>query len=151
MFQHHNKYTKASFVILCLSSLVGLIFMGMFLPSLTAEQPVLIYILSAVLSLMLLLNTYFAYQIYRRSMPALKLCLWLYGLQILGFETENWALSLNFGMNFSVSWEYETTNITINLLAIIIWFVVFMALRSVNQANKNVNVDSAIKTPLELH
>lgn len=136
MFESHNKFTKLSYWLLALSSLTGFIFMGMFLPSLFDAQPTLVYALVAILSLMLILNTYFAYRIYRHSTSALKWCLWLYGLQIIGFETENWALSLTFGMKFTITWTYETTNITINLLAIVIWFVVLKALRSVSIANK---------------
>jgi hypothetical protein len=110
--------------------------MGILFPSLVDEQPTLIYGLVAILSLMLILNTYFAYRIYKRSISALKWCLWLYGLQIIGFETENYALSLTFGMKFTITWSYETTNITFNLLAIVIWFLVLKALRSVSIANK---------------
>jgi hypothetical protein len=136
MFGSHNIFTKLSYWLLALSSLSGFIFMGMIFPSLVDEQPTLVYALVVILSLMLILNTYFAYRIYHKSISALKLCLWLYGLQVIGFETENWALSLTFGMKFTISWSYETTNITINLLAIAIWFVVFKALRSVSLANK---------------
>jgi len=135
MFEHHNKYTRTSYWLLSISSLAGFLIMGMFLPSLGGEQPVLIYGIEILLSIMLLLNTYFAYRIFKKSTRALKLCLWLYGLQIIGFETENWALSLNFGMDASLTWSYESTNITFNLLAIIIWFAVFKALRSVTKAN----------------
>ncbi len=88
---------------------------------------------------MLALNTYFAYLIYKRSLRALKLCLWLYGLQIIGFETENWALSLNFGMNVSMSFVYNSTLVTINLLAIVIFMVILLAYRSVIGANKSNN------------
>ena len=136
MFEYHNKFTKLSYWLLALSSLSGFIFMGMLFPSLVDEQPTLIYGLVAVLSLMLILNTYFAYRIYKHSLSALKWCLWLYGLQVIGFETENYALSLTFGMKFTVTWTYETTNITFNLLAIAIWFVVLKALRSISIANK---------------
>lgn len=142
MFESHNKFSKLSYWLLALSSLSGFIFMGMFFPSLVDEQPTLIYALVAILSLMLILNTYFSYRIYHRSISALKWCLWLYGLQIIGFETENWALSLTFGMKFIVTWSYETTNININLLAIIIWFVVLKALRSVSITKKEVQMIS---------
>lgn len=141
MFESHNKFTKLSYWLLGLSSLSGFIFMDMFFPSLVDEQPTLIYALVAILSLMLILNTYFAYRIYHHSVSALKWCLWLYGLQIIGFETENWALSLTFGMKFNITWTYETTNITINLLAILIWFLVLKALRSVSIANKPIKQD----------
>ncbi len=136
MFKYHNKFTKLSYWLLALSSLSGFIFMGMLFPSLVDGQPTLIYGLVAVLSLMLILNTYFAYRIYKHSLSALKWCLWLYGLQVIGFETENYALSLTFGMKFTVTWTYETTNITFNLLAIAIWFVVLKALRCISIANK---------------
>ena len=136
MFESHNKFTKLSYWLLALSSLSGFIFMGMFIPSLDSGQPIVIYVLVVILGLMLILNTYFAYRIYHRSISVLKWCLWLYGLQIIGFETENWAFSLTFGMKFTISFTHETTNITINLLAIVIWFVVFKALRSVSLANK---------------
>lgn len=141
MFEYHNKYTKTSYWLLAISSLVGFVFMGMFLPSLGGDQPVLIYGIAILLSIMLLLNTYFAYRIFKKSTRTLKLCLWLYGIQIIGFETENWALSLNFGMNASLTWSYESTNITFNILAIIIWFVIFKALRSVTKANNPLKGD----------
>ncbi|WP_438467007.1 hypothetical protein [Marinomonas sp. PE14-40] len=62
-------------------------------------------------------------------------------MQIIGFETENWALSLNFGMNASLTWSYEFTNITFNVLAILIWFVVFKVLLSVTKANNPLKGD----------
>jgi len=142
MFEEHNKLTKASYWLLGLSSLVGFAFVGMLLPQLTWDQPWLSYVIAAILCLMLICNTYFAYRIYKRSIKALKFCTWLYGLQILGFETENWAFSLNFGMNASISWAYESNEITINLLAIAIFVVVFLAYRGVVSANKSKQQDS---------
>lgn len=135
MFEYHNKYTKLSYWLLVISSLFGFIFMGIFLLGLGGGQSLLIYGLAFLLSLMLILNTYFAYRIFKKSNRALKLCLWLYGFQIIGFESENWALSLNFGINTSITWSNGSTNITFNVLAVIIWFVIFKALRSVTKAN----------------
>lgn len=140
MFNHHNKYTKISYWILGGSSLVGFAFIGILLSSLTDAQPLLVYGISALLSSMLILNTYFAYRIFKKSTKALRLSLWLYGLQIIGFESENWELSLNFGMNVSVTWSYGTTNITFNLLAIIIFLVVFKALKSVKNSKPQLNI-----------
>ena len=136
MFEEHNKLTKASYWLLAISSLVGFAFLYVILTQLQWDQPWVTYVVSAVLSLMLIFNTYFAYRIYKRSVRALKFCMWLYGLQIIGFETENWAFSFNFGMNISVSWAYESTEVTINLLAILIFIVIFLAYRSINSANK---------------
>lgn len=147
MFEEHNKLTKASYWLLAISSLVGFAFLGMLLPQLTWDQPWLSYVIATVLSLMLICNTYFAYRIYKRSIKALKFCLWLYGLQILGFETENWAFSLNFGMNASISWVYESNEVTINLLAIVIFVVVFFAYRSIKSANKLSNRDAVTGAP----
>jgi len=139
MFEEHNKLTKTSYWLLAISSLVGFIFVAATLPQLTWGAPWVSYALAAALSLMLALNTYFAYLIYKRSIKALKLCFWLYGLQIIGFETENWALSLNFGMNVSVSFVHNSTLVTINLLAIVIFVVILLAYRSVIGANKSIN------------
>ena len=58
MFEHHNKYTRTSYWLLSISSLAGFLIMGMFLPSLGGEQPVLIYGIEILLSIMLLLNTW---------------------------------------------------------------------------------------------
>ena len=136
MFASHNKYTKLSYWILAISSIIGFIVMGMLIPSVTQNQPVLMYILVSVLSTMLLLNTFFAYKVFKRSVSALKWCLWLYGLQIIGFESANWAFSLTFGLQFTITWAIGETSVTFNLMAIVIWFLVFKALRSVNTANK---------------
>lgn len=143
MFESHNKYTKLSYWALALSSIVGFVVMGMLVPSLTQNQPVLMYVLVSVLSAMLFLNTYFSYKIFKRSVSALKWCLWLYGLQIIGFESANWALSLTFGLQFTITWAVGETSITFNLMAIAIWFLVFQALRSVNAANKLSQQDAA--------
>ncbi|MDQ2077118.1 hypothetical protein [Marinimicrobium sp. ABcell2] len=141
MFGEHNRLTKTSYWLLAISSLAGFVFMALVLPQLAWDTPWISYALVTALGLMLVLNTYFAYLIYKRSLKALKLCLWLYGLQIIGFETENWALSLNFGMNVSVSWMYKSTEVTINLLAIVIFVVIFLAYRSVRSANKSINYE----------
>lgn len=139
MFEEHNKLTKASYWLLATGSLVGFVFMAVALPQLTWDTPWISCVILAVLSLMLTLNTYFAYLVYKRSLKALKLCLWLYGLQVIGFETENWALSLNFRMNISVSWSFNSTEVTINLLATVIFVVMLLAYRTVRGANKSIN------------
>lgn len=139
MFEEHNKLTKASYWLLAISSLIGFVFIAAILPQLTWDTPWVSYVLVAVLGLMLALNTYFAYLIYKRSLKALKLCLWLYGLQIIGFETDNWALSFNFGMNMSVSWSFNSTEVTINFLAAAIFVIILLAYRSVRGANKSIN------------
>ncbi len=41
--------------------------------------------------------------------------------------------------------------ILINLLAIIIWFIIYKSLRSVRSANQSVHVDSATEIRFELH
>ena len=132
MFKLHNKYTKTSYWLLAASSISGFIMMGMLLPSLMGNQLILTYIVVSVLSLMLLLNTYLAYQVFKKNKSALKWCLWLYGLQVVGFESANWGLSLTFGMQLTVTWSIGEANITFNLLAIVIWFVVYKALHSLN-------------------
>lgn len=136
MFESHNKYTILSYWTLALSGGVGFVAMGMLIPSVTQNQPLLMYILISVLSAMLLLNTYLGYKLFKRRFSALKWCLWLYGLQIIGFESADWAFSLIFGLQLTISWEIGESNLTINLMAIIIWLLVFKALRSVNTANK---------------
>ncbi|MES2604861.1 MAG: hypothetical protein V4603_07980 [Pseudomonadota bacterium] len=139
MFEKHNKLTRTSYWLIAASSLAGFFSMAAVLPSFMAEHSGISYVLGTALSLMLLLNTYFAYLIYKRSLRALKLCLWLYGLQIIGFETDSWAFSLNFGMNVSVGWTYGSTAITLNLLAIAIFAFIFLSYRSVATANKSNN------------
>ncbi len=143
MFESHNKYTKLSYWTLAISSVVGFVAMGMLIPSVTQNQMISMYILISVLSAMLLLNTYLAYKIFKRSVSALKWCLWLYGLQIIGFETANWGFSLIFGLQLTISWAIGESSLTINLMAIIIWFLVFNALCSVNTANKLSQQDAA--------
>ncbi|SEA98428.1 hypothetical protein SAMN04488051_11182 [Alkalimonas amylolytica] len=143
MFESHNKYTILTYWTLALSSVVGFVVMGMLIPSATQNQTLLMYILISVLSVMLLLNTYLAYKVFKRSVFALKWCLWLYGLQIIGFETANWGFSLIFGLQINISWAIGESSLTINLMAIIIWFLVFKALRSVNAANKLSQQDAA--------
>jgi len=131
MFKTHNKYTIATFSILGISSLIGFYFIGMMYTLFGNEEPLLIYVVAGILSVMFLLNTYFAYLIFKRSLRALRFSFWLYAAQILGFDTGNWALSLNFGMNLSISFSYETTEVTINILAIIICVVAHLAYCSI--------------------
>jgi hypothetical protein len=117
--------------------------MGMLIPSVTQNQMFSMHILVSALSAMLLLNTYLAYKVFKRSYSALKWCLWLCGLQIIGFESADWAFSLIFGLQLTISWEIGESSLTINLMAIIIWLLVFKALRSVNTANKLSQQDAA--------
>ena len=131
MFKRHNKYTIAMYSVLGVSSFIGFYVLGMLYTTFGNDQPLLTYVVVGILSVMLLLNTYFAYLIYKGSLRALRFSFWLYAVQILGFDTGYWALSLNFGMNLSISFNYETTDVTINMLAIIICVIAHLAYRSI--------------------
>jgi hypothetical protein len=89
------------------------------------------YILVSALLVILVLNTYFAYRIYKLSEKALTLSLWLYGLQIVGIETEHLSFSLSLGLQLTFSWSVESVSISVNLASIIIWLIVYSALKSV--------------------
>lgn len=134
MFESHNMYTKLSYWTLALSSVAGFVAMSMLILSVTQNQMFSMYILISALSTMLLLNTYLAYKVFKRSFSALKWCLWLYGLQIVGFETAHWSFSLIFGLQLSISWTIGDFSLAINFMAIVILFLVFKAIRSVNAA-----------------
>lgn len=144
MFEKHNKLTRISYWLLTINGLIGFALIGSILPQLTWNLPWISYVIVAMLCLILIFNTYAAYAIYKRNFKALKLCMWLYGVQIVGFETENWAFSLNFGMNASISWVYETNEITINLLAIVIFTLVFLSYRSINKLRDSDSVSSSV-------
>jgi hypothetical protein len=133
MFEEHNRLTKATYWLLAISSLVGFVIITVFTPQFIREQPWPLYVLTAASSLMLILNTYLAYLVYTRSLKALQLCLWLYGLQVVGLKTENFlALHLTFTVNPTMSLgTLGSTQITINLLAVAIYIVILSAYRSV--------------------
>lgn len=139
MFEEHNKLTKASYWLLAISSLVGFPSMALVFLQLTQEAPWGSYALVAALTLMLALNTYFAYLIFKRSLNALKLSLWLYALQTIGIEAGSWDLGLSFGMNVSARLVFGSTEVIVNLLALLVFVVIFRAYRSVQGANRSMN------------
>jgi hypothetical protein len=134
MFSHHNFKTTLAYWTLAVSSLVGAMTMALVVPQLiTSGSETSMYVLVSALLVMLILNTYFAYSIYQRSEKALTLCLWLYGLQIIGFKTEYLSFSLSFGFQLTFSWSFDSFSFSVNLAAIIIWFIVYSALKSVRK------------------
>lgn len=133
MFESHNKLTTVSYRLLAFNGGAGFIFMGLYLPSLVSEQ--------LLLFLLLVLNAYFAYRIYHKSVSAIKWCLWLYGLQIVGLSTKNWSVGLASGMKVNITLSYEAINITVNLMALVIWVVLLLALFSLSNANKSLLAD----------
>lgn len=137
MFQEHNKLTKTTYWLLAISSIVGLIVLTAFMPQFLHGEPWPIYALTAVVVLMFIINTYLAYLVYVRSVKALQICVWLYGLQIVGFKTENWTFSLAFTVNPTVSIVgLGSTVIVVNLAAIAIFCVIVSAYRSIKDDSK---------------
>lgn len=136
MFEDHNKLTKASYWILSISSVIGFIALALVLPQLASSGSWFIGIIGAVLTLMFLLNTYFAYLIYKRSLKAIKFCMWLYGLQIFGFDSESFSFGLTFGLQAFLSINIGSSTLTINFAAIIVFIVLLLAHKSANNANK---------------
>lgn len=134
MFLYHNFNTRLAYWVLAISSLIGVVTLALMALQLTASESAnFMYMLILVLSVMLVFNTYFAYEIYKLSERALTLCLWLYGLQIVGFETEHLSLSMSFGLQLNFSWSFDSFSFSVNLAAIIIWFIVYSALKSVRK------------------
>lgn len=132
MFSHHNFNTKLAYWAMAVSSLIGVVTMTLVASQLIPNQSATyMYILVFALLVILVLNTYFAYKIYKLSEKALTLSLWLYGLQIVGFETEHLTFSLSCGLQLTFSWSVESVSISVNLAAIIIWLIVYSALKSV--------------------
>lgn len=131
MFDQHNKLTTTSYIVLGVSSLIGFIFIVIILGLNGPNQGWPHFLIAGIMCLVLFLNTYLAFKIYKRSKRALVFSLWLYGLQVLGFETENWAFAFEFGMTATASFDYEGITLNINLLAIVIFSILFFAYRSV--------------------
>lgn len=123
-FKEHNRYTRATYWVLFVGSAVGFVFVGGLLltgMTLKTELPKMWFVvLTIILSGMLIANSYIAYKIYKKSYSAFRLCLILYGIQILGFETENWALQLNFGMSVAITIGIGSVKVTLNMMAIAI-------------------------------
>ncbi len=128
---HHNKYTKLTYWLLGLGSCLGLVFLWALALMFASGQPLFIWGLAIVLTLMLGINSYFAYQIYRKNFKVLKWVMWLYAFQIIGFETENWAYSFSFGLQLNVSLPLGSAKVVINLFSILILFVVYKAIKGI--------------------
>ncbi|MBX2808412.1 MAG: hypothetical protein KTR20_07245 [Cellvibrionaceae bacterium] len=137
MFENHNKLTKASYWLLAISSVIGFIISMSTLPQLASPGSWPVSIMGVVLTLVFLLNAYFAYLIYKRSLKAIKFCMWLYGLQILGFESENVSFSLAFGLQVFLSINSGSGILTINFAATVVFIILLLAYRSVKNANKD--------------
>ncbi|PTP56832.1 hypothetical protein CWO01_23840 [Vibrio splendidus] len=136
MFESHNKYTKAICIILILSSVIGLISVGGLFTYLTLDQPPIILGMVILLLGMLLTSIYFSYAVYNKNLRVLKLCYLLYALQLVGFETDSYALSLTFGLKFFVNFNVGNIMLSINLMAIAIMFLVYKSLQRISIANK---------------
>jgi len=134
MFLYHDFNTRSAYWVLTANSLIGIVTIALIAFQLiTSESATFMYMLISVLSVMLILNIYFAYRIYKLSKKALVLCLWLYGLQIVGFETEQLMFSMSFGLQLNFSWSFDRFSFSVNLAAIIILFIVYSALKSVSK------------------
>lgn len=132
MFSHHNFNTKLAYWTMAVSSLIGVVTMTLVAPQLMPDKSAAyMYILVSGLSVILVLNTYFAYKIYKLSEKALTLSLWLYSLQVVGFETEHLTFSLSCGLQLTFSWSVGSVSLSVNLASIIIWLIVYSALKSV--------------------
>ncbi|MBU2057244.1 MAG: hypothetical protein KJ556_06940 [Gammaproteobacteria bacterium] len=134
MFLHHNFNTKLAYWTLAVSSLVGVVTISLMTTQLiTNQSATFMHILVSALLAMLVLNTYFTYRLYKLSEKALILCLWLYGVQVVGVETEYLLFSLSFGFQFTFSLSFDSFSLSVNLAALIIWFIVYSALKSVRK------------------
>ena len=133
MFDQHSGYSRAVYILLAINSLAGIAFTGAILPQLVPESDFIETVLVTVP--VLLINTYFAYRIYKKSGKALKLSAWFYSLQIIGIETDSVAFSLDSGMRILLVWENEGIQFAVNLLAMVTLIVILLALRNVVRNN----------------
>lgn len=148
MFLQHNFKTRLAYWAVALSSVIGVVSLTLIASQLiTTATATLVYVLIYFLFAMLILNTFFAYKIHKRSKKALMLCLLLYGIQIFGFETEHLAFSLNFGFQLTISVPFYRFSLSANFAAVIIWLIVYSALKSVRkQVAEKADYDSGIVT-----
>ena len=134
MFSHHNFNTKLAYWTLALSSVFGAISLSIITSQLLPQGNTnFISGLVLFLTVILCLNTYFAYRVYKLSKKALVLCLWLYGFQIIGFETQYLSFSSSFGFQINISWSFDNVTLSVNLTAILICFVLYKALKSLRK------------------
>lgn len=132
VFEEHNRLTKATYWLLAINSLVGFAIITVFAPQFLRGQPWPVYILTAASGLMLVFNTYLAYLVYTRSLKALQLCLWLYGLQVAGFQAENLTFNLTFTLSPTMRLGTSgSTEIIFNLLSFAFFLFILSAYRSV--------------------
>ncbi|PSU25092.1 hypothetical protein C9I99_26925, partial [Photobacterium lutimaris] len=133
MFEKHNKYTKSTYWLLAINSLIGVCFLGLLILNLAGGKSALEYVFFVVLVAMLFLNGFCAYKIYKRSYIALKLSFWLFLLQVFGFSTSSWAFSLNVGMSFYISFKLDSVELSVNLIAVLIVTIISAAIRSIKK------------------
>lgn len=130
MFEKHTNFTRAAYIIIGLNSLIGLLSLAVISSFLSEFKLDFQYITTLFLSILLFLNVYFAFLIYKKKLFMLKFCLWLYGFQIIGLKTDNFEFSLVFGTKLEVTWSIGSFNLMFNIMAFIILFVLFKALSS---------------------
>lgn len=135
MFLSHTKYTKLAYLTIVANSLLGFLSLGAIIPLLTDFELNFTYIVTSVLVLMLFVNLYIAYLIYKRSFFVLKLCLWLYGLQIFAFDFGSFSFSMIFGTKFLLTWSIGNFSISFNIFALVIWAIVKKALLSLESVH----------------
>lgn len=137
LFESHNLYSKLTYLIVGFSSVVGVLYLVLFFSSLENSQGMLPWIIGGVLGLMLCLNTLFAYRIFKKSRFALIGVALLYLLQIVSIESPQWAFSVSFGMQVTLSWQVDEVTVGINFLALMISALALVAVRSVEVKKKH--------------
>ncbi len=145
-FDRHTKITKAMSIYLVISHAVVI---GTFLVGMTAlfglNYVTLLFIF--VGPILGAFGTYLGYSLWKRKAWAFTGCIWFFLLQIVSFETENWAFGLVSGFELFVSIDMPGINVGINFLAAILFV---FSIAGKNQFTKYATNNSLHPIPLDV-
>ena len=79
------------------------------------------------------IDLFVAYMIFQGKTGFIKLSFWLYVVQILSFDIGDWGFSFIWGFTFHILISIGDALITVNLFAILMAFLLFKAMQSVNK------------------
>ena len=133
MFDQHNILTKASYWLLAVNSIVGLIYVGYIARPLIDNQG---FVFSGDLFfffILIMLNTFLAFRVYNHSRQALMFCLFFYAIQIIGIKSRLITFYISAGMDVSLYFHLGTTMISIHFVPLFIFIVILFALKSIKK------------------
>lgn len=129
-----NQYGKIAIVALAISSILSASALGatsLFFSGLENAEPLFI-VMSILALIVIFINLFIAFNVYKGNFKFIKIAFWIYVLQIVSFETLSFSFYLSLGFTLLISWSIGSVTVTLNLFAIIMSVLLYKVMKSVH-------------------